>query len=201
MSASADDRRDLRIGRRRLLKSAAAVAIVGPAVAVVGDSQPAEAASAIGTVSASRLWGTRSVAQKTPDSPRPTYVRVAQTKRLYEGTEKSTLNKGGLCHWPGTPKLFENGNCVLFGHRTSAGGPLRKLNQMRVGDLLTFTVGARTVTYRVTVAPRVIGGNDFFSVVDYGDGTSPALTLVACSKKNKLPTSTKYRLIVRAEAV
>jgi hypothetical protein len=37
-------------------------------------------------------------------------------------------------------------------------------------------------------------------VVTWGDVSVPCLTLVSCTMRNKLPTSTKYRLLVRATA-
>ena len=46
----------------------------------------------------------------------------------------------------------------------------------------------------------VVDKDDFVSVAKWGDDTIPRITLVACSKANKKPTSTAYRLIMRAEA-
>ena len=129
---------------------------------------------------------------------RRVFFRVARTRKLYEGTQKHILNRGGVSHWLGMPPPLTNGNCVLFGHRTAAGGPLR--NAHRLGDLITLTVGPDSLTYRVAEAPFVVDKDDFVSVAKWSDDTIPRITLVACSKANKKPTSTAYRLIVRAEA-
>lgn len=166
------------------------------------DLSPAEAAiPSVGTTSILRLWGTRAVKQRIPGTNRTQRVRVPKTKPIYEGTAKKTLNTGGLCHWFGTPAPLENGNCVLFGHRTSAGGPLRNSHKLAIGDPITLTIGEQTLTYLVVEKPFVIEANDFHSVAMWGRPDVPCLTLVACTKKNLQPTSSKYRLLIRAQAL
>lgn len=183
--------------RRRLL-GAAGAAIAGGVM--VGTASPAEATAAIGTISMPRIWGSHSLRRRNPVNGRWIYYKVPRVKNLYEGTHKHILNRGSVSHWTGTAPPQSNGNCVLFGHRTAAGGPLRNQHKFRVGDPITITIGETSLTYYVKEAPFVVSKNDFASVSIWGDGVKPALTIVSCSKRNKYPTSTAYRLIVRAEA-
>lgn len=187
------------LSRRGLLRGAAVSAATGLAVSSL-DLSPANAApQPVGTVAIQRIWGTKLVKQKSLDG-RVRTVKVPKTKAVHEGTTKKILNSGGLCHWAGTPEPLANGNCVLFGHRTSAGGPLRNSHRLQVGDPITLTVNQRTLTYYVTEKPLVVEANDFHSVAIWGRPDLPCLTLVACTKANGQPTSTKYRLLIRAQA-
>ncbi len=185
--------------RRRVLLGAAGLAVTAGASTTLGVST-AEAASPVGVAVIDRLWGKRTVRTRIPGTRRYRTTRVPVTKNLYEGTHKAVLNKGGLCHWFGTPKLFEDGNCVLFGHRTTSGGPLRNSHRFRVGDPITVTSNGMTLTYTVAEPPLVVGAKDFASVVGWGSPTTPCLTLVTCTLRNKMPTSTRYRLLIRAAA-
>ena len=187
------------ITRRRLVLGAAGLAVTAGTATTLGATA-AGASAPVGTIVIERLWGKRSVRARIAGTSRYRTNRVAVTKKLYEGTHKAVLNKGGLCHWFGTPKPFENGNCVLFGHRTTAGGPLRTAHRLRVGDPITLTSNGMTLTYTVAEPPVVVGAKDFTSVVGWGTSTMPCLTLVTCTMRNKLPTSTRYRLLIRATA-
>lgn len=190
------------LSRRRLLQTIPAALVATGAVSALADV-PAQATTipSVGSVHITRLWGTRGVREKIVGTRRYRIVRVPRTKALYEGTDVPILDKGGLCHWPGTSSLFAPGNCVLFGHRTHAGGPLRNSHRLRVGDHIVLTSGDVSLTYTVMLKPFVIASNDVSSVVTWGDNSAPFLTLVACSKANRLPTSKKYRLLVRAQAL
>ena len=190
------------LSRRRLLQTIpVAAAAAGSVAALSGTSAQAATIPSIGAASITRLWCTRTVRQRIEGTRRYRSLRVPRTRALYEGTDVPVLNKGGLCHWPGTPALFNPGNCVLFGHRTSAGGPLRNSHRLRVGDQIVLTSGGTTLAYTVMAVPFVIASNDVSAVVSWGDNSAPFLTLVACSKANRLPTSKKYRLLVRAQAL
>jgi len=187
--------------RRGLLRAAAGAAATGAAVSLLEVAPAGAAIPSVGTTSILRLWGTRAVKQRIPGTNRTQRVRVPKTKAIYEGTTKKILNTGGLCHWAGTPAALDNGNCVLFGHRTSAGGPLRNSHKLKVGDPITLTIGERALTYYVVEKPLVIEANDFHSAAVWGRTDVPCLTLVACTKKNLQPTSSKYRLLIRAQAI
>jgi hypothetical protein len=187
------------LSRRRLFQAATGLAVSAGTAGLVGTGG-AEAASPVGSVVIDRIWGKRSIRQRIPGTRRYRTIRVPISKHLYLGTYKRVLDKGGLCHWFGTSMPLENGNCVLFGHRTSAGGPLRRSERLRVGDPITITSNGLTLTYYVSQAPFVISAADFSPVVTWGDVSVPCLTLVSCTMRNKMPTSTKYRLLVRATA-
>lgn len=179
---------------------AAGAAVTG-VVATTFDLGAADAAiPPIGTIGIAKIWGTKWVRKPIPGTSRTERVKTSKTKNLYEGTTKKVLNTGGLCHWYGTPAPLENGNCVLFGHRTSAGGPLRNSHRIKVGDPIEINFDGRSLTYYVSEPPFVVASNDYAGVVLWGDSNIPCVTLVACSKKTKLPTSTKFRLLVRATA-
>jgi len=189
------------LSRRQVLKSAVAAAAAGGlAVVVGGQAAEAVAPTAFGTIHIRRLWGTKRVRQRIVGTRRYRTVTLPKTKGLYAGTEKTVLDRGGLCHWTGSAEPFAVGNCVLLGHRTSAGGPLRYSHRIKVGDPIVLTVGGTALTYRVTENPKVISASDVAAVFLWGDSSRPGLTLVSCTKLNKLPTSTKYRLLIRAKA-
>lgn len=189
------------LSRRGILRAIAGTAVTGAVSTSLDLSSADAAAPTIGSIAARRMWGSKTVRMKIEGTSRTRSVKVARTKPMYEGTTKKVLNRGGLCHWFGTPAPLERGNCVLFGHRTSAGGPLRNSHLMKVGDIIEVTYGGRTLTYTVAEPPLVVLASDYLSVATWGAPNVPCLTLVACTKLNKLPSSTKYRLLIRAQAV
>ena len=183
-----------------MLGSAAAIAAGGLVVA----TSPADAATPgprIGAIGIARLWGTATKSRIDPATNRRVFYPEVRTKKLYEGTAKHILNRGGVSHWTGTVPPLSNGNTVLFGHRTAAAGPLRNAHKLRIGDAITLIVGGESLAYYVSQEPFVVSASDLETVGTYGDGTKPVLTMVSCSKLNKKPTSKKYRLLIRAEAL
>ena len=186
--------------RRGVLQAAVGVAVTGIAAPVLASSPVDAAIPSIGSAAILKIWGAKSVREKVPGTRRSRSVKVAKTKPIYEGTAKRILNTGGLCHWTGTAAPLEDGNCVLFGHRTSAGGPLRKSHNLKVGDPITLAIGGRSLTYYVSEKPVVVEASDLHAVAVWGPADKPCLTLVACSKLNGQATSSKYRLLIRAEA-
>lgn len=192
---------ETQIDRRKLLTGAAAL-LGGVAV---GSSMVAEHASAaiptVGSLAVPRLWGYRNVKVPVPGQRNKfTYVKQPVTKNMYEGTATPTLNTGGLCHWEGTPNPGQKGNSVLFGHRTAHGGPLNKIHLMKRGDQFTVVFKGQTYSYSVTEEGTVITSKDFAKLLNWGNPNQRGLTFVACTKTNKMPTDTRWRLIVRAVA-
>ena len=189
------------IDRRRLLTGAAA--LLG-GVAVGSGLLEGEASAAIptvGSLAVPRLWGYKNV--KVPDPNKRgkfIYVKQAVTKNMYEGTAVPVLNTGGLCHWEGTPNPGQKGNSVLFGHRTAHGGPLNKIHTMKRGDQFNVVFKGQPFVYTVTEEGTVITSKDFAKLLNWGNPNQKGLTFVACTKQNKLPTDTRWRLIVRAVA-
>lgn len=119
-------------------------------------------------------------------------AKIKVNKVIYVGTSNAVLNRGGFGHWRGSAKPGQIGHCVLFAHRTSAGGPLRRANLLRVGDKIV--AGGVTYTVRLT---QIIGKSEVGKALGYGS-SGKRISLITCTKLNGQPTSTKYRLIVRA---
>jgi len=119
--------------------------------------------------------------------------KIGVSKKIYSGTKPAILNRGGFCLWLGTAPPGSFGHSAYFAHRTSHGGPMRKAHLLVPGD----TILVNDVTYTVTsteIVPRTM----WVKGLSYGSAVPRSLTIVACSKANGLPTSLKYRIIVRA---
>jgi hypothetical protein len=176
------------ITRRQFMGRSAAVVAAGLATVAALDPSVVDAAAkrppSIGQVSSAKLWGLRR-------------GRVG-ARLMYDGEATKILNLGGFGHLAGTPLPNRPGNAVLPGHRTSHGGPLRKLHTLVPGDTITVaTTDGVTKTYRMSEPSIIVGAKDRAAVVNWGDPTKSSITLVGCSKKNKLPTDVRYRLIAR----
>jgi LPXTG-site transpeptidase (sortase) family protein len=202
---------DLSLDRRTALKAGAGAAVAVVAGTVLADSAQAATKKkpvakkppppkivSVGLVGAPRLWGLRTVRDKKTRKR----VKVPVTKKLYLGTEVRILNKGGLCHFVGTPDPNAVGNSVFFGHRTSYGGLLRKSERFKLGDQIMISYGGKTKTYAVVTVPFVVKKDDSDAVFLWTPPPDKAgITVVSCTKPNKKPTSIKYRLVVRAVEV
>jgi LPXTG-site transpeptidase (sortase) family protein len=101
--------------------------------------------------------------------------------------------------WPGSAYPGVAGNFVVFGHRTEHGGPFRGINGISVGDIIVVEGDHRKVTYQVTEDWWVITAAEAPNVVGPTDGNH--ITLIACTKPNGEPTSTSYRIVVRATLI
>jgi hypothetical protein len=87
---------------------------------------------------------------------------------------------------------------VLPGHRTSHGGPLRKLHTLVPGDTIEVaSVDGQVKTYQMSEPSFIVAAADRPTVVNWGDPSVSSITLVACSKPNHLPTDVRYRLVAR----
>jgi sortase (surface protein transpeptidase) len=137
-----------------------------------------------------------------PPSPLPYSLSVpnAGIDGMYtaEGVSNDIVDQGWAGHWPGTGLAGEDSHMVLFGHRTSAGGPFYNLHLLQPGDEMTITGSdGRVHTYRV--ARTDLTGKDATSILNAAYSVpGPTLSLVACSKPNLLPTSLQYRIVVTA---
>ncbi|CAN5448765.1 hypothetical protein BH10ACT2_BH10ACT2_21020 [soil metagenome] len=144
------------------------------------------------------------IAVKSNVTPPPSFPLVLSIPSIgHVSAIQPDLNATDLAHgpgwWPGSAYPGIGGNFTVFGHRTQHGGPFRKLNYVKAGDLITVEGDHRKSVYQVT-GPWVIvaAGN----VQDYvGPGGYTRITLIACTKTNGQPTSTSYRLIVTAYLV
>jgi LPXTG-site transpeptidase (sortase) family protein len=122
-----------------------------------------------------------------------TIPKINLNRTVYQGIEDPALANGvGHGNWSAAPGGA--GHCMIFGHRTSHGGPFRGLNLLKPGDPIT-TGG---VTYSVAKI-EILSIADKVKIWTYNGG-GKRLSLVACSKPNGEPTSLNYRIVVRAQA-
>ena len=84
---------------------------------------------------------------------------------------------------------------VLFGHRTEAGGAYRYQHYLRGGDLLhLYTADGRRYNYQMAAESITSKySNDILAACRRVPGET--VSLVSCSKTNRLPTSLQYRLV------
>jgi sortase A len=159
------------LDRRALLTGVGAAVAAGTVGAAVVDSGPADAYLRPIT----RMY----------------IPRIGLAKPVYQGIDSTTLAYGvGHGTWSALPG--QNGHCLLFGHRTSHGGPFRYLNYLRPGQKVN--AGGHLYTVRYT---EIIPASQPGRVFTY-NGTTPRVSLVACSRPNGWPTSVNYRIVVRA---
>ena len=133
-----------------------------------------------------------------PGGPTPWIVQIPRlglTHHVFDGDANRTVNSGNTWHWTGTGLVGQGGNIVLFGHRTEAGGPYRYQHLIRGGDeLYLYSSDQRRYTYRM-VGEFITSkyANDILGATRRIGGET--VSVVACSKTNRLPTSLEYRLI------
>ena len=86
---------------------------------------------------------------------------------------------------------------MLVGHRTSHRGPLRRAHTLVVGDTIIVAAAGLTKTYRMVEPATIVKANERRAVTHWGDPTVSSITLVACSKRNHLPTDVRFRIVIR----
>jgi LPXTG-site transpeptidase (sortase) family protein len=122
--------------------------------------------------------------------------RLSLLRSVFEGTALATLNYGPG-HLVGTAGLGELGNCVIGGHRTTAGGVFRNINRLAPGDPIVLHLADGSAITYTTLEVRIIRPLDPWAVEQ---NPLTQLSLFACTKPNGLPTSAKFRIVVRAQA-
>jgi sortase (surface protein transpeptidase) len=133
-----------------------------------------------------------------PGGPIPWIVqipRIGLSHWVIDGDAKRTVDSGRTWHWTGTGLVGQGSNIVLFGHRTEAGGPYRNQHLIRGGDeLIIYTSDQRRYTYRM-VAEFITSkyADDILAATRRVGGET--MSIVACTRTNRLPTSLEYRLI------
>jgi hypothetical protein len=121
--------------------------------------------------------------------------RIGLVHRVFDGDANRTVDRGNTWHWAGTGLVGQGADAVLFGHRTEFGGPYRNQHLIRPGDeLYIHTSDQRRYTYRM-VAEHITSkfAGDILAASRRVGGET--VSLVSCSKTNRLPTSLEYRLI------
>lgn len=96
----------------------------------------------------------------------------------------------------------QEGNAVLFGHRTTYNATLNNVEALQPGAFIFYErPDGEMFTYRV-VGHEVIAATDNDVLYEWSHPDSKAtLTLVACSKPDGTPTSSSHRYLVRAVMV
>jgi sortase A len=165
----------MHIMNRRTFLQLSGAALIAPAATVLSDTAASAAVS-------------------LPATLRIPSIGVNTT--VFKGTGQTALRKG-VGHWTGSAAPGNRGACIIFGHRTSYGGPFRNLHRVKTGAIIT--VG--TVRYKVIVQPSVIRASEVPNLLDWNPaGRGRGLVLLACSQANGAPTSLSYRIVVRAVA-
>jgi LPXTG-site transpeptidase (sortase) family protein len=105
---------------------------------------------------------------------------------------------GGWLQGTAFPGL--SGNSVIMGHVVThygSDGPFAHLDRLQTGDLIFVTAFNRVYVYRV----RSVGNVSPDDITVLGHADHPALTLITCSKYNRLTQNYDARLVVRADLV
>lgn len=104
--------------------------------------------------------------------------------------------RNGPGHYPASPLPGQNGNSVLFGHRSTYGAVFAKLDRLKAGDQIVTTIptGDQYV-YEVFGAYEVPAADVLTALPARLEG--PELTLVTCTPLY----ATSHRLIVNARLV
>ena len=133
-----------------------------------------------------------------PGGPIPWIVQIPRlglTQWVFDGDAKQIVDGGHTWHWTGTGLVGQGSNTVLFGHRTEAGGPYRYQHNLRAGDeLIVSTSDQRRYRYRL-VAEYITSkyADDILATTRRIGGET--VSVVACSRTDRLPTSLEHRLI------
>ena len=98
-----------------------------------------------------------------------------------------TLDKIGICHYPDTQVLGENGNFALAGHRNTYGKPLNQIAELQVGDSIIvqtkdgwYTYKFRTLEY---VTPKAVDVLNPVPQTEVTEMTDSFITLTSCNPK------------------
>ena len=133
-----------------------------------------------------------------PGGPIPWVVQVPRlglNQWVLDGDAKRVVDAGNSWHWTGTGLVGEGAHVVLFGHRTEHGGPYRYLHTLQNGDLLYITTSdSRRYTYR-KVAEYLTSKYSSDILAASRRVAGETVSLVACSRTDRLPTSLQYRLV------
>ncbi len=130
----------------------------------------------------------------------PPYIvsipRLGLTRWVYgDATPNHIVDAGNIWHWTGSALAGQGANVVVFGHRTEHGGPLRYQHTMQGGDRLhLLTNDQRRFEYQLVAEAISSGWGDEILAHTRAVG-GETVSVVSCSKTNRLPTDTRFRLI------
>jgi sortase A len=111
---------------------------------------------------------------------------------LFEGIWLTVIDRGPA-HWPGTAEPGGWGNVVVAAHRTTHGGPFKRIGELVAGQEIVLHDPGGTYTYVVT-GSEVVTPLDMW-IVDQHPGRT--ITLFACHPIG----SAAQRLVVHGELV
>lgn len=118
--------------------------------------------------------------------------RIGLDVIVVKGHSRNALKMGpGWIDYTDLPG--STGNVGIAGHRTTYGGPFRRLNELKLGDTIDMYSPYRRYRYAVSGSKSVTP--DHTEVMD--STTEPQLTLSACDP----PYSARFRLIVTGSLV
>ena len=110
-------------------------------------------------------------------------------------------NEGIAASWTWKAAVSGTAHSMIFGHRTSHGGPFRYINSLAVGDVFFVqNVAGEWFRYRVMQAAVV---RPTFSLLEKIAAFLPTGTmqLIACSQANGAPGGVAYRYVVTARMI
>ncbi len=130
-----------------------------------------------------------------------TIPRIGHHSTVRDGDSNEVTDAGDTWHWSGTGDMGQAANVAVFAHRTTAGGSFRNLHLLNPGDTVEVTTtDGRVFTY--AVVERHLTSDDRDEIVEATRSLpTTSISLIACSRKNFLPTSLAYRIIVNAQLV
>ena len=118
--------------------------------------------------------------------------RIGLSTRLFQGVTMHNIDRGPS-HWTGSALPGQPGNAVVAGHRVSHDRPFRRIDDLKPGDLVRFTVHGARSTFKVT-GTKVVDPQDTW----IADQTpEPTATLYACHP----PGSVAHRYVVHLALV
>jgi sortase A len=118
--------------------------------------------------------------------------RIGMEQKIVAGVTVADL-KQAPGHFPQTPMPGELGNAAIAGHRTTYGGPFLHLDELEVGDEISFTNIYSQVFVYIVTGTEVVSPSDGH-VIETTDPTVAKLTLTTCTPVR----TSKQRLIIYA---
>ena len=131
-----------------------------------------------------------------PASARSLHVNnIGLATAVGTGTNLDAVaNLGIAATWNGAAELATPGNIVLFGHRTTHGGPFRYINEVPIGGSISL-IGDDGHSYNYTVVRQDVTAPNFNVINNIGIRSGMAtVQLVACTP----PGSVRFRHVTTA---
>ena len=143
---------------------------------------------------------TAAAASTPPSGVEGSVIAVVRSPRLgadwrmpiQRGTGPQVLREG-LGLYTGSPAPGARGNVAVAGHRTTWGAPLKHLDRLRDGDLITLRTARHRFDYRV-ISAGVTVPSDISVIQPMVAGGEAMLTLTTCHPE----FSARERLYVHA---